>query len=329
MRRGTFLFSLLGGCAIENTFAPQEWTDTFLQAPNDEVDILFVVDDSFSMTEEQAALSAGFQSLVGAIVDAGSDFHIGVVSTSADADDPNRGKLIGDPPYLTASDSVAQFAQRVMVGIEGSDHEKGLEAAAAALSPEALVVDHPGFIRSEANLVVIIVSDEDDCSDDGVMDGMGAELCYSNREYLVPVDELVERIHSAKTSGEFVQIAGILGPIDDSCADAYTGWRYIEAVRYTGGFLGRICDQDWAVMLETVGLNAVGILTTFQLAHGADAATIQAYVDDVLVPPDPVNGWTYDWQYWTLTFHGTSVPPRNATLRVEYQIAPGAVPPGA
>jgi hypothetical protein len=330
MRRGTPLFLLLGACAIENTFEPKRWTDTFLQAPNDQVDILFVVDDSHSMAEEQEALAAGFQSFITAIEDAGSDFHIGVISTSAEADDPRRGLLIGSPPVLTpADDYVHLFEDRIRVGVGGSDHEKGLEAAAVALSPEFLVLHNTGFVRPEANLVIVIVSDEDDCSDDGVLDGMAADVCYSNREYLVPVHQLVDRIHDSKNTGELVQIAGILGPIDDSCADAYTGWRYIEAVRYTGGFLGKICDQDWSEMLGTVGLNALGILTTFQLSYGADVTTLEVFVDEVLVPQDPVDGWTYDWQYWTLTFNGSSVPERDSALRVEYVIAAGAVPPGA
>ena len=82
-------------------------------------------------------------------------------------------------------------------------------------------------------------------------------------------------------------------------------------------------------MLAEVGLNALGILTTFQLSYGADVLSLEVYVDEVLVPQDGTNGWTYDWQYWTLTFNGSSVPARGATLRVEYVIAPGAVPPGA
>src|SRR5688500_16619843 len=136
MRRATPVFLLLGGCGIENAFEPRRWTDTFLQAPNEEVDILFVVDDSFSMAEEQAALAAGLQSFIAAIDEAGSDFHIGVISTSADANDPNRGLLLGDPAVLTrADDYVRLFQERVVVGIDGSDHEKGLEAAAVALSP--------------------------------------------------------------------------------------------------------------------------------------------------------------------------------------------------
>ena len=46
----------LVACSSETSFLYQSAIDTFLQAPNDEVDILFVVDDSNSMAEEQAAL---------------------------------------------------------------------------------------------------------------------------------------------------------------------------------------------------------------------------------------------------------------------------------
>src|SRR5690349_2970440 len=94
----------LCGCSIENSFLPEDGVDTFFQEEVDQVDILFVVDNSASMTEEQAALSAGFASFVANLEDANSNFHIGVVSTSQDYSDPDRGKMIGDTPFITNAD---------------------------------------------------------------------------------------------------------------------------------------------------------------------------------------------------------------------------------
>ena len=49
---------LLGslGCAMENTVERRNHTDTFQQEPSAEVDILWVVDNSPSMAEEQVLL---------------------------------------------------------------------------------------------------------------------------------------------------------------------------------------------------------------------------------------------------------------------------------
>lgn len=318
----------VAGCGIENIFLAQRAVDTWEQAPETDADILFVVDDSFSMAEEQQALADGFESFIAELEDAGSDFQIGVISTSQETDDPDRGILIGDTPFLTPQDDyVSEFQARVQVGVGGSDKEKGLEAAAWALSPESLVLHNIGFLRPDANLLVVFVSDEDDCSDDGRLDGMDSSACYTQKDLLVPVPEMVHRIHDAKYSGELVQIGAIVGPYDGSCSDAFAGWRYAEAVFYNGGVLGKICDGDWSNVLTALGGNALGVLTSFKLSHAADVATLKVTVDGRPVPQDENDGWTYDWVHWMLQFHGDAIPARGAQIVAEYDIAPYAPPP--
>ncbi|MEQ1570350.1 MAG: vWA domain-containing protein [Myxococcota bacterium] len=320
---------VLSGCSIENTILPGHATDVFYQEVVDQVDILFVVDNSASMAEEQEALASGFGSFIGELETANSNFHVGVVSTSQDTTDPERGQLLGDPPYLTAEvpDYVTEFQDRVSMGVGGSDKEKGLEAAAVAVSPELAIGYNQGFLRADANLLIVMVSDEEDCSDDGRLDGQDASSCYAERGALVPVSHMVARIADAKANGELVQIASIVGPYDSSCPDAYPGTRYVEAALQTGGLLGRICDQDWSNVLYDVGLNAVGILDRFKLTNAADMASLVVTVDGQPVPNSEVDGWTYDWQYWLILFHGAAVPARGSEIVVEYDIAPSAGAP--
>jgi len=73
---------ILGGCSIENSLLPGHNTDTFGQEASPNVDILFVVDNSASMKEEQAALAAGFQAFIDEIENASADWHIGIITTS-------------------------------------------------------------------------------------------------------------------------------------------------------------------------------------------------------------------------------------------------------
>jgi len=316
----------LGGCSIENTFLPQHKNDVFDQAAVPAVDILFVVDNSASMSEEQIALADGFQSFIDQIETAAIDFHIGIITTSQDTDDPNRGHLIGDRPlFLTRSDDyVNLFDQRVQIGTNGSDKEKGLDAAQNAISLNMLTKWNIGFVRPGANLLIIIVSDEDDCSDDGALDGQDAKACYQQRELLVPVQTEVDRIRSRKIQGELVQIAGILGPFDGSCQDSYPGRRYAQAVLQTGGLLGKICDADWSSTLGSLGLNALGILDQFKLSSAADPTSLVVSVDGTQVSEDDTDGWTYDSLHWLIIFHGTSVPPEGSEITVEYDTAPSS-----
>src|SRR5262245_44515121 len=92
------LAALAAGCGSEGSFYDRSETDVFAQAPNNEVDILWVVDDSYSMAEEQATLAAGFASFGDELEISGTDFHIGVITTSFEYTDPLRGALQGDPP---------------------------------------------------------------------------------------------------------------------------------------------------------------------------------------------------------------------------------------
>lgn len=163
--------------------------DVFRQLPARQVDILWVVDSSGSMAPKQARLAANIQGFINQLVNANPpiDFHIAVVST--DTDDPMaRGKLRPwsisgftedfiacaptaqgvvtcntGPDVMTA---VQAFGQMSQVGISGSPQERGLYAAYLALtnpfnnSTEAVT----RFVRPEASLYVVVVSDEDDSS---------------------------------------------------------------------------------------------------------------------------------------------------------------------
>ena len=162
------------------------------------LDILFVVDDSGAMRQEQEALAVGFPAFLEPLADQEGglpDLHIGIVSSNVgtgpdggggpacegDGDDgvlqvlDSCPALIGsrfiedvlvDPANGTRSfnytgDLASQFACMVQLGIQGCAFEQHLEAMRRAL---ANTTDNAGFVRDEATLAVIIVADEDDCS---------------------------------------------------------------------------------------------------------------------------------------------------------------------
>ncbi|RME23279.1 MAG: hypothetical protein D6806_11570, partial [Deltaproteobacteria bacterium] len=139
--------------------------DVFEQAPLPVVDILWVVDNSGTMREERQQLGAKFQSFMTELEAVDADYHIGVVST--DTDDPSHsGKLKGSPPVITkqTADPAAAFAANVDLPETESRNEKGLWAMRLALSEELLQGPNAGFLREEASLYVIVLSDEDDHS---------------------------------------------------------------------------------------------------------------------------------------------------------------------
>ncbi|MDF1561863.1 MAG: hypothetical protein P1V51_02395 [Deltaproteobacteria bacterium] len=166
-------------------------------------DILLVIDNSASMLEEQEKvaneLSTFVQSLVRGPVD--NDFQVGVITTGVSLNyrtcDPRSattlqrypeqsgrlqfGKLADgsrDPASIRRIlggddvDLVEQLERLVQQGTNGSGEEMGLEAIRLALSAPLIDEDasadppgNAGFLRPGARLLVVVVSDEDDCSD--------------------------------------------------------------------------------------------------------------------------------------------------------------------
>ena len=87
----------LAGCNIENTIdvedppaalpnPPDEvntvTSDRFVQIQEPKVDILFVVDNSSSMLDEQTALAQNFPVMLEYLIESGLNYHIGMVATA-------------------------------------------------------------------------------------------------------------------------------------------------------------------------------------------------------------------------------------------------------
>ena len=319
---------LMGACASDVVVRNQDFEDVFQQSPTDQVDILFIVDNSGSMQLEQKLLAAGFKSFITEIEATGANFHIGVITTDFQYDDPKRGQLIGFPAVITPDvDYTKIFEARAITGVNGGGMEKGLEAASYALSPQMTTGPNAGFLRQDATLLVVIVSDEDDCSDRGALgaDALNTD-CYTKVEDLVPVSTFVSEMRALKSTPDRFKFAGIIGPEDASgtCADSsLPGHRYIEAARLTGGLTSSICESDWSSFLYDLGLNAAGIYTIFPLSHGAVPGTLKVFVDEDEVPESDGDGYTYDAVAHTIEFHGIWIPERGAAVKATYIIESG------
>lgn len=127
------------------------------------IDVLFVIDDSCSMENDQRALAENFDAFFDAFRQNNVDFHLGAVTT--DMNDPLRsGRLVA--PFLTpATPNVNQrFAEMVRVGILGSAIERGLLAAWSALREPNRSGANRGFWRAQADFALVFLGDEDDQS---------------------------------------------------------------------------------------------------------------------------------------------------------------------
>lgn len=146
------------------------------------VDLLFIIDESVSMQDEQDNLAASFPLFISAIQEALPQvdrYHVAV--NSATRYDPNPancqmwGALVTQTPagqcgpyaegsYMTGSDDLeTAFACAAAVGTDGFD-ERPMQSLVAIMDGSLAGPGgcNEGFLRDDALLVVVIITDEED-----------------------------------------------------------------------------------------------------------------------------------------------------------------------
>lgn len=292
--------------------------DKFVQATEPRVDILFMVDNSGSMSEEQTNLQNNFRAFAQFAQSLHVSYQIGVVTT-------DTGKLQGNPKIIrsTDADPVGEFGRNTRVGTNGDGVERGLEMAYQALSEPFVSADNAGFLRPDASLEIIALSDENDQS--------SGSIDFYTTYYL--------SIKGARNTNLF-RFSAIVGDVPNGCQSANgaaeTGSRYKDVVDRTGGVLGSICDASFANTLQAIGNRAFGQRAQFFLTRGPDLTqplTVRSYSSEsacdadpsgttgTLVPQNPNTGYTYDAASNSIIFGASAVPPRGTCLKVKYKAA--------
>ena len=224
------------------------YEQSFVQEYHTDVDVLWVVDNSCSMDEEMQQVATNFASFIDEFVDLGLNYHLAVVTT--DMDDPAQsGRFRG--PVLTQDtpDVINAFLAQVDQGSAGSGSERGFDAVQAALSEPLASTDNAGFLREEAALAVIVLSDEDDDSTQGST-------------------SFVNWFESLKPDPEKLTFSSICGDRGFGCQEfdffgntlsASAGPQYIDA---TDGFWASICTSDTPASAAKA-LTAAGMTVEF------------------------------------------------------------------
>ncbi len=296
------LLALLLAACSDYEYAELTRQDVFL-VPDFSLDhdVLFVVDNSASMAEEQDRLAANFEAFVQAVEDVPTWFHLGVVTTdvtTADAGVLRGGVITPDTP-----DFASAFLDAVLVGTDGSRDEQGFTAALLAMDPER----NPGFLREDAVFHAVFLSDEDDHSPDAV-------------------DDVLQAMADA-TGGAGMYVHSIVGDEPDGCASGATaasaGTRYLAATELTGGYRESICADDYTGILTRIGLDVAGLQDTFHLTEIPQPDSIEVWVDDVKMIQRDQDGWTWDPGENAIVFTGRAVPRPNMTVVVEYALLVG------
>jgi hypothetical protein len=228
---------------------------------NSALDVLFVVDNSGSMVEEQAEIRNRISGFISKLQ--GIDWQIAVTST-----DPEPYARFGDGQFrkfsngnfiLTPQEANPQtlLGDNIFMGSSGSGDERGINAnyraieraAASATSAQAKL------IRSSAALATVLISDEDECSV-----GCSANVISSSPQGLI---DLVKTQLSLEKRFAFHSIIWRPGT---SCSTGYNeGHTYKQLTQLTGGIMGDVCASNYANQLEDIGTSVVNLVKSVQL----------------------------------------------------------------
>ncbi len=324
-----FVSGLSSGCSEDVSFSPDptnlpsgvETNEKFTQgATAKKIDILFVVDNSMSMAEEQLKLGQRISSFLSQINDI--DWHIGITTTDVSNGRYGlKGRLVkfagtntniltrNTPNYVNAFLNTVQRQESVNCGGEcPSGSEQPLAAAIMAMNLQGTT--NRGFFRDGADLGVMILSDEDEMS-------AGPRPGHSPPPWATPAESVLRAAENI-WSGEknLVAYGMVIKPNDVACLNAqpnvgHYGTFVASLVQLTNGVLGSICQEDYGTQLGQIGNHVRQLLDYIQLRSAPLA-------ESVLIQFTPAH--TTTWVVRGKRIYFDTPPPEGTVIEVGYTV---------
>lgn len=286
---------------------------------NNKVDIIWMVDNSSSMLKHQQSLSAQIPNLVAKLKSLKLDINMAVVTSSMGGEAPDGGRFIGTPKYLNINSPqlVESLSQRLIVGEAGSNNERGLESIRSVLSPNYLRGEGQGFLRDDAMLVVIAVSDEEDKAPSSLV-GSNPVAFWTN---------YFDSVKAPWPSGIRSWVFNFIGvtALSSNCRTfndyAEVGLTFMGLAQVTDGLSETICSSNLSAAVGNINSRIIQIITDYHLDKKPQVETITVYMGDVLVPRSSENGWDYIPELNLIRFYGSAVPSADMPVVIDFKPA--------
>lgn len=228
---------------------------------NGAVDILFVVDNSGSMREEQLEMKNRISGFISKIQNL--DWQIAVTSTDALSTAPfgdGKFKPFSTSKYmLTPKDSRPDevLGQALELGTTGDSNERGINATYRAIERAVTDPSSPQgkFLRKPAALATVLISDEDECST-----GCSPDVISSS-----PVG-LIDLVKSKLGNEKRFIFHSIVWQPGSNCPTGYSqGHIYSQLTQMTRGILGNVCSDNYSDQLSGIGQSVGELVKSVQL----------------------------------------------------------------
>ena len=262
------------------------------------VDILFVVDNSGSMSNKQTALAENFSTFIDNFLTEDIDFKIGIITSgkdylTKDECDVNRDQTGGLTSAKAKADEATfknLFKKTIQVGTGGNAQEKPIHCTVN------FILDNSSWSRLNTPLAVIIVSDEDE-------NGVDAHIELNKTS--------LKTIKGALTV--------VFAIIDTDTSSMNYGKHHIELATDTGGTYQSITDPFDGI------LNSFGSTISkmakkkkfFKIKHKLTAEELNNLKVTVNgTPANRTTDWTFNATYNSVVFNESFTFPSKGSNRI-------------
>ncbi len=274
-------------------------------------DVLFVLDTGSSMSARAPSISANILDFVQFKEAQGHDYHLGVISSSVAAEGgvlrpmegPKADRVVRSDAGSPTEAMLAKVAPRSSVHGEN----RLFEATVAALTPPNLLGANSDFMRSDAPLSIIAITDRAEASDltlDLALNVFLSIKGFRNTQLFS---------FSAVSGGEQGCESN-----DDFAAPSP---RLVEIANRTGGIVESICREDWSRSFEDLGRTSWPLQSRFFLTNQPIISTIQVFVGELEVPEHGEDGrqnWRFDFSTNAVSFSPRSLPEAGSKIEITY-----------
>jgi hypothetical protein len=302
------------GCSKQN-FQTVNDENSFLAAAtyNANVDILWVVDNSHeNMEVHQNRIATKMQAFYDGLIANKTNFRI--AATTMDMSNSGaQGDLLGSVPVVTRAtpNAVARLSDLLKRGGEGANAEIGLGAMKMALEKETSKGNAAKFLREDALLVIVFVTDDKDFS------------VGTPNDYKLFLDGLKgeNSLGSQKWIANYIGVTDLNDPNCRTYGDyAVRGEDYIELAQGSGGVSDSICNTDFSSYIDQITLRLKSVLNRYKLEDIPILDSLTVYKNGVSVREDKTNGWIYEAEKNTIVLNGSAKPGPNDDIEIKFEI---------
>lgn len=264
------------------------WVDSFIQPLSvDGVDILWIIDTSGSMNAYDPRLIAGIEAMMNALPETG--WRLAMLSS-----DPAKAVKEAQFP-LIPGDDVADALNMYNAMLRGG-REEGFDAAYEYIVNNTYAST---WMRLDAALLIVFVSDEEEQSDDHFVNLLDFTNWYgglrNGSTYLASINNVAKADSVCVKSPSSLDI----------------GHRYMDAVNHFGGTIVDICSEDWSAGVTDASAR-IEPYESLELTHvPADIGSIRVFINGSL-------NWNWYYEPSDNTVYFTIIPGADDLVEIAY-----------